>query len=93
MNSLDLIMKGNAMNNSIVTIEDMTMAYHDAPVLWDVDIQIPAGSRTAIIGPNGAGKSTLLRGILGLQRPLSGKVLIDGLPVKKALKKIAYIPQ
>ena len=39
------------MNNSIVTIEDMTMAYHDAPVLWDVDIQIPAGSRTAIIGP------------------------------------------
>lgn len=86
-------MKGNAMNNSIVTIEDMTMAYHDAPVLWDVDIQIPAGSRTAIIGPNGAGKSTLLRGILGLQRPLSGKVLIDGLPVKKALKKIAYIPQ
>lgn len=86
-------MKGNAMNNSIVTIEDMTMAYHDTPVLWDVDIQIPAGSRTAIIGPNGAGKSTLLRGILGLQRPLSGKVLIDGLPVKKALKKIAYIPQ
>ncbi|WP_281672031.1 metal ABC transporter ATP-binding protein [Pseudoramibacter alactolyticus] len=81
------------MNNSIVTIEDMTMAYHDAPVLWDVDIQIPAGSRTAIIGPNGAGKSTLLRGILGLQRPLSGKVLIDGLPIKKALKKIAYIPQ
>ena len=81
------------MNNSIVTIEDMTMAYHDTPVLWDVDIQIPAGSRTAIIGPNGAGKSTLLRGILGLQRPLSGKVLIDGLPVKKALKKIAYIPQ
>ena len=48
------------MNNSIVTIEDMTMAYHDAPVLWDVDIQIPAGSRTAIIGPNGAGKSTSL---------------------------------
>ena len=47
------------MNNSIVTIEDMTMAYHDAPVLWDVDIQIPAGSRTAIIGPDRDRKSVV----------------------------------
>ena len=69
------------------------MAYHDKPVLWDVDMDIEEGSRTAIIGPNGAGKSTLLKGVLGLQKTLSGKVLIFGEPVKKVLKRIAYIPQ
>ena len=81
------------MTKNIVRVEDMTMAYHDKPVLWDVDMDIEEGSRTAIIGPNGAGKSTLLKGVLGLQKTLSGKVLIFGEPVKKVLKRIAYIPQ
>ena len=81
------------MIKNIVRVEDMTMAYHDKPVLWDVDMDIEEGSRTAIIGPNGAGKSTLLKGVLGLQKTLSGKVLIFGEPVKKVLKRIAYIPQ
>lgn len=81
------------MNKEIIKVEDLTMAYHDKPVLWDVDISIPEGSRTAIIGPNGAGKSTLLKGILGLQKKLSGEITVFGEPVKRVIKKIAYIPQ
>ncbi len=81
------------MKDIIVEVEDLTMAYHDQPVLWDNDIQIVRGSRTAIIGPNGAGKSTLLKGILGLQKKLSGVVTIDGLSVQKARNKISYMPQ
>lgn len=81
------------MNKEIIKVEDLTMAYHDKPVLWDVDISIPEGSRTAIIGPNGAGKSTLLKGILGLQKTLSGEITVFGEPVKRVIKKIAYIPQ
>ena len=81
------------MNKEIIKVEDLTMAYHDKPVLWDVDISIPEGSRTAIIGPNGAGTSTLLKGILGLQKKLSGEITVFGEPVKRVIKKIAYIPQ
>ena len=55
------------MEKVIVKVEDLTIAYHDKPVLKDCDIDIMAGSVTAVIGPNGAGKSTLIKGILGLQ--------------------------
>lgn len=81
------------MENVVVKVEDLTMAYHDKPVLWDNDIEIRAGSRTAIIGPNGAGKSTLMKGILGLLPTLSGKITMFGKPVKEVQKRIAYIPQ
>lgn len=81
------------MEKVIVKVEDLTIAYHDKPVLKDCDIDIVAGSVTAVIGPNGAGKSTLIKGILGLQNKLAGKILIMGEPLKKVQKKIAYIPQ
>jgi thiamine transport system ATP-binding protein len=42
------------------------------------DAQFPAGSFTAVIGPSGSGKSTLLNLIAGFERPLSGRILIDG---------------
>lgn len=77
----------------IIEVEDLTIAYHDKPVLWDNDIQIVENSRTAIIGPNGAGKSTLLKGILGLQKKLSGEIQIMGKTLEEVKKKIAYIPQ
>lgn len=77
----------------IIKVEDLTIAYHDKPVLWDNDIEIVENSRTAIIGPNGAGKSTLLKGILGLQKKLSGEIQIMGKDIKEVKKKISYIPQ
>lgn len=80
-------------HNIIVKVEDLTMAYNEKPVLWDNDVDIVENSRTAIIGPNGAGKSTLVKGILGLQKTLSGYVEVMGQPVKQVQKKIAYIPQ
>lgn len=81
------------MSQPLIQVRDLTMAYHDKPVIWDVDLDIPQGSRTAIIGPNGAGKSTLLKGILGLESLLAGEVLIQGKKAKELLKDIAYIPQ
>ena len=63
-----------------VEVEDMTVAYDERPVLWDVDMQIPKGSLAAIVGPNGAGKSTLIKAILGLLTKISGSVkfYLDG---------------
>lgn len=81
------------MKDLIIKVEDLTIAYHDKPVLLDIDVNIIRNSRTAIIGPNGAGKSTLLKGILGLQKKLSGEVQIMGQSPDKVKKRIAYIPQ
>jgi sulfate/thiosulfate transport system ATP-binding protein len=46
--------------------------------LDDVSVEVPAGSLTALLGPSGSGKSTLLRIIAGLERPDTGRVVIDG---------------
>ena len=58
--------------NSVIHVEDLTMAYRETPVLWDIDLDVPAYVRCAVVGPNGAGKSTLLKGILGLLKPVPG---------------------
>lgn len=74
-------------------IEDLTVAYGGAPVLWDIDLDIPPGVMAAIVGPNGAGKSTLIKAALGLVAPLAGHVRAFGLPVARARPRIAYVPQ
>ena len=74
-------------------VEDLTVAYADQPVLWDVDLQVPTGVKMAIIGPNGAGKSTLVKAAMGLVRPVAGEVRIFGRPRESARGQIAYVPQ
>ena len=80
-------------NKSVGHVEDLTMAYRETPVLWDIDLDIPGEVRCAIVGPNGAGKSTLLSGILGLLAPVSGEVRLWGHPLDEVRKRIAYVPQ
>lgn len=77
----------------IVRVEDMTMAYLDTPVIWDVDVDFVKGSRTAIIGPNGAGKSTLLKGMLNLMKPITGSAYFWGKDFNDVRNKVAYVPQ
>lgn len=77
----------------LIHIEDLSIAYQNKPVIWDIDLDVPNNVLMAIVGPNGAGKSTLLKGILGLIPHLTGKVLIKNQPVKKIYKQIAYVPQ
>lgn len=77
----------------IIEVEDMTVAYHTKPVLWDVDLDIPKGILMAIVGPNGAGKSTLIKAMLDLIKPISGNVLFNGGSYKSQRKHIGYVPQ
>ena len=81
------------LNRLPISVEDLTVAYRQEPVLWDVDVEVPEGSLMAIVGPNGAGKSTLLKTILGLMEPAAGRVLIYGKPFKEQRKLVAYVPQ
>jgi manganese/zinc/iron transport system ATP- binding protein len=76
-----------------IEVNDLTVAYREKPVLWDVDLQVPAGVLMAIVGPNGAGKSTLIKAILGLVRTAAGQVLVHGQPYAEQRKLVAYVPQ
>lgn len=74
-------------------VEDLTVAYADQPVLWDVDLQVPTGAKMAIVGPNGAGKSTLIKAAMGLVTPVAGEVRVFGRARDSARGDIAYVPQ
>ncbi|MBX9624753.1 MAG: metal ABC transporter ATP-binding protein [Gemmataceae bacterium] len=74
-------------------VHDLTVAYRDKPVLWDIDLTVPAGVLMGIVGPNGAGKTTLLKAMLGLVRPVAGRVLVNGKPFSPRDRVVAYVPQ
>ena len=76
-----------------VEVHDLTVAYRDQPALWDIDLVVPPGVLMGIIGPNGAGKTTLIKAMLGLVRPVSGRVLIHGQPYSSDKQAVAYVPQ
>src|SRR5687768_8067969 len=74
-------------------VHDLTVAYQRKPVLWGIDLKAPPGKLIGIVGPNGAGKSTLIKAALGLIPASSGWVKIFGLPARKNLKRVGYVPQ
>ena len=76
-----------------IDTRDMTVAYREKPVLWDVDLQVPPGVLLAIVGPNGAGKTTLIKASLGLVKAAAGSVLIHGRPYAEQRSTVAYVPQ
>jgi manganese/zinc/iron transport system ATP- binding protein len=76
-----------------VEVADLTVAYKDKPVLWDVDLNVPPGILMAVVGPNGAGKTTLLKAILGLLKPAAGKIMIYGKPYVEQRQMVGYVPQ
>ena len=63
----------------MIRVVNVTQHYRVKPVLVDVDLDIPAGTRTVIIGPNGMGKTTLLSVMGGALDPQKGYVEINGL--------------
>ena len=81
------------MSTPAIEVADLTVAYGEKPVLWDIDLDVPAGTLMAVVGPNGAGKTTLVRAILGLVRPAAGRALVLGRPVDEQRRRVAYVPQ
>lgn len=76
-----------------IRLHGVTYAYDGGPVLEDLSLEVPTGSFAALIGPNGAGKSTCLRILLGILRPLRGRVEIFGRPPGRQDEPIGYVPQ
>lgn len=76
-----------------LAVRDLTVAYRDKPVLWDVDVTVPRGVLMAVVGPNGAGKTTLIKAVLGLVKPAAGQVSIFGKPYREQRRLVGYVPQ
>jgi manganese/zinc/iron transport system ATP- binding protein len=81
------------VDNPIVEIHDLTVAYDKKPVLWDIDLTLPKGQLIGIIGPNGAGKSTLIKSVLGLIPHSSGYIKMFGQQMEEVRERISYVPQ
>ena len=73
-----------------LTCQNLCAGYDGRPVLQDLTFELLAGDYLCIVGENGSGKSTLMKTILGLQAPISGRILTgDGL----RKNEIGYLPQ
>ena len=81
------------MNAPAIRINDLTVAYRDKPVLWDIDLAVHQGVLLAIVGPNGAGKTTLIKSILGLVPTAAGEVRVLDRPYDEQRREVAYVPQ
>lgn len=83
-----------------IRIRDLTFTYPgaDRPVLKNISLDIPAGSRTAIVGPIGSGKTTLMNLLLRLYPVPPGRILVDGrdlasIPEAVLRRHITCVPQ
>ncbi len=78
---------------------DVTFAYdQDTPALKGITLDVPRGATVALVGESGSGKSTLTDLLIGLQRPDSGSILLDGVPLHEYdlsawRRRIGVVPQ
>ncbi|MEU6277794.1 urea ABC transporter ATP-binding subunit UrtE [Streptomyces populi] len=83
----------------MLEISSVRAGYDRATVLHGVTVTVPKDGVAAVLGHNGAGKSTLLRTVMGLIKPRSGTVRLDGeditrlAPHQRVARGMAYVPQ
>lgn len=89
----DVSQQRNKNASIALSVDDLTVAYHRKPVIWDVAVDLPSGSLIGVVGPNGAGKSTLLKAIMNLVPRASGRVEVFGKPYVVNRHRVGYVPQ
>ena len=81
-----------------IELDNVGFAYDEHPIMTNMSLEIPVGGLTTLIGPSGSGKTTIVDLVIGLLRPQSGTVRIDGVPlaeidIKAWRHMIGYVPQ
>lgn len=81
-----------------IRLEQIEFAYQDRLVLDKINLTIPKGKRVAFVGASGAGKTTLVDIILGVLRPLNGRIIVDDTEITEDnigawQRHFGYIPQ
>ncbi|BAX81630.1 ABC transporter ATP-binding protein [Labilibaculum antarcticum] len=85
------------MQKNILVTKDLSIGYKQGRkdnlcLLSDINLTIRRGEMVCLLGPNGAGKSTLMRTIAGIQSPLAGYTLVEGIPIRdRNYKEIAQL--
>src|SRR3954471_13514551 len=81
--------------HEMIRIEDVFLSYGSPSraVLAGIDLEIAEGEFVCVLGQTGCGKSTLLRLVLGSERPLRGRVLIDEVEHSQPGRSRGYVPQ
>jgi urea transport system ATP-binding protein len=83
----------------MLAVSALNQSYGGSHTLWDVDLDVPAGSRTCLMGRNGMGKTTLLKCIMGLLPTTSGRIRFEGRDLRSVAAEaraglgIGYVPQ
>lgn len=72
----------------LLSCEKVSLGYGSHVIVRDLNFKVNAGDYLCIVGENGAGKSTLLKTLLGLQKPLSGKISLN-----VSAGEVGYLPQ
>jgi phospholipid/cholesterol/gamma-HCH transport system ATP-binding protein len=76
-----------AWADPVISVRDVTVSYNGRRVLDGINLDILRGETMVLLGGSGSGKSTLLRQIIGLERPQSGEILINGVDLAKCTAK------
>src|SRR4051812_49998328 len=82
-----------------LSVVSIAKSYDRKTVLRDVSIHVDRGEVVGLLGPNGAGKTTCFYSVMGLVRPDSGRIMLDGqditrLPMyRRAILGLGYLPQ
>jgi len=88
-----------AADRSGLRVEGLRKSYGQRAVVRDVSLSVRRGEAIGLLGPNGAGKTTLFYMVMGLVRPDSGRIVLDGhdvtdLPMyQRARLGVGYLPQ
>jgi phospholipid/cholesterol/gamma-HCH transport system ATP-binding protein len=72
------------LGEPIITVENVTVGYGTNVILKDVSFDVKRGEVFGILGGSGCGKSTLLKNMIGLYKPLAGRIRIDGIDIATA---------
>lgn len=73
----------NSNNENIIQLKNVFISQNGREILKDINLNIKKGQVAAILGPSGAGKSSILKVMLGLWRPQSGSVFINGFDITR----------
>ncbi|MGA7836071.1 MAG: metal ABC transporter ATP-binding protein [Acidimicrobiales bacterium] len=77
----------------VLEVDHVSVSFSGRKILDEVSFEVRRGEFTGLIGSNGVGKTTLLRTILGLQRPDSGEIRVNGEPLSRRSHSLGYVPQ
>ena len=83
----------------MLQISNLNVYYGESHILRNVDLHVPSGKMVCLIGRNGVGKTTLMKSIIGLLKPRTGEITLDGVTINdkspdiRARMGVGYVPQ